>query len=258
MHPFGTRTALIGCTGFVGSNLASQHPYTDQFNSRNINDLAGGAYDTIVCAGVSAVKYLANQQPEADWAGIGRLLEPLGKVKAGRFLLISTIDVYAQPIMVTEADPGSSENHAYGRHRLAVEHFVRDNFSHSHVIRLPGLFGPGLKKNILFDLRHRNCLENIQPASSYQYYDVAHLTSDLQKVLDLDLPLLNLATAPLTTQSILDRFAPHEAVGQNAGPPGHYDFRSLHAGAWGGKDGYLYPAEQVMADLSRYFTTSPA
>ena len=66
MHPFGTRTALIGHTGFVGSNLASQHGYTDCFNSRNIGEIAGRCYDTVVCAGVQAVKYWANQHPEED------------------------------------------------------------------------------------------------------------------------------------------------------------------------------------------------
>lgn len=258
MHPLGSRTALIGSTGFVGSNLASQHTFTESYHSRNISEIAGRKYDTVVCAGVNAVKYLANQQPEADWAGISRLLDPLRQVKTGRFILISTIDVYAQPIGVTEADPASVENHAYGRHRLAVEEFVREHFSQHHILRLPGLFGPGLKKNILFDLLNRNCLENIQPASSYQYYDVGHLMEDLLKVVELNLPLLNLATAPLKTQTILERFAPDEKVGEKAGLPGHYDFRSLHAGAWGGKDGYLYSAAQVMEDLSRFFQNARA
>ena len=258
MHPFGSRTALIGHTGFVGSNLASQHGYTAHYNSRNIDTIAGQEFDTIVCAGVSAVKYLANQQPEADWRGIRRLLDPLSSVTVGRFILISTIDVYSHPANVTEADPASVENHAYGRHRLAVEEFVEEHFPCANIIRLPALFGAGLKKNILFDLLHRNGLESIQPAGSYQYYAVNHLTRDLLKVLENDIPLLNLATGPLSTRSILDRFAPHEEVGSKSGAVGHYDFRSLHAGLWGGSNGYLYDAEQVMADLVDFFAAGRA
>jgi nucleoside-diphosphate-sugar epimerase len=258
MHPFGTRTALIGQTGFVGSNLAAQHRYTAHFNSKNIADIAGRTFDTIVCSGVQAIKYWANQNPDEDWQGIQRLLTPLESVTAGRFILLSTIDVYNPPVDVTEADPASYDNHAYGRHRRAVEAFVRERFPVSHVVRLPGLFGPGLKKNVIYDLLHRNCLEVIQPASAFQYYHLKHLTADLLKVLEHGIPILNLATEPVQTQTILDHFAPHENVGSKAGAPGRYDFRSQYDHHWGGQRGYLYEADAVLTDMADFFTTERA
>ena len=41
------RRALIGFTGFVGSNLARLHPggYTDLYNSANFRAMAGQHYD---------------------------------------------------------------------------------------------------------------------------------------------------------------------------------------------------------------------
>lgn len=252
MNLWGHNTALIGHTGFVGSNLAAQGSYSAQFNSRNIGDIAGKTFDTIVCAGVQAVKWKANKEPEADWAGIEKLLHPLAAVKAARFILLSTIDVYASPNGVTEDVPPTTENHAYGRHRLKVEEFVRDRFPNHHIIRLPGLFGPGLKKNVIFDLLHDNCLEAIQPLSSFQYYDLKHLTTDLEKVVQENLPVLNLATEPVSTKAILDNFAPEKAVGSNAGAPAHYDFRSKYGELWNCHGGYLYNAATVLREIGEF------
>lgn len=253
MHPFGSRTALIGHTGFVGASLASQHRFSLHYNSKNIGEIAGQTFDTVVCAGVQAVKYWANQHPDEDWQGIQRLLSPLESVKAQRFILLSTVDVYAAPVGVTEADPAPAENHAYGRHRLAVESFVQARFPVSHIVRLPGLFGAGLKKNVIFDLLNRNGLDAIQPASAFQYYDLKHLTADLLKVVESHIPLLNLATEPIRTQTILDHFAPGVTIGAKAGAVGKYDFRSQYASVWGHHGGYLYSAQEVLADMQEFF-----
>ena len=66
-------TALIGHTGFVGGTLLRQCPFDATFNSRNIQDIRGGHFDRIVCAGVSAVKWLANKEPEADSVSVPSL-----------------------------------------------------------------------------------------------------------------------------------------------------------------------------------------
>lgn len=258
MNPFSDNSALIGHTGFVGSNLAAQADYAHCFNSKNIADIAGGSFDTVVCAGVQAVKYWANQHPDEDWAGIEKLLEPLRTVRAKRFILISTVDVYPKPLLVNEDDVPPMENHAYGRHRLQVEQFVSERFPVHHIMRLPGLFGPGLKKNVIFDLMNDNALENIQTASAFQYYNLAHLTDDLVKLIDAGIALLNVATEPVSTQAIIDRCTPGKAVGAKAGAPGRYDFRSKHSARWGRDDGYLYGGEQVLGEIAAFMSQSQA
>ncbi|MCE9518749.1 MAG: hypothetical protein K8R87_04200 [Verrucomicrobia bacterium] len=252
MNDWGNNTALIGHTGFVGSNLMQQGQFAACFNSRNITDIAGQSFDTIVCAGVQAVKWKANKEPETDWRGIEGLLAPLSTVSAKRFILISTIDVYANPDGETEDVPPPAENHAYGRHRAKVETFVRERFANHHIIRLPGLFGTGLKKNVIFDLLHDNGLEVIQPLSSFQYYHLKHLTEDLHKVVSEQIRLLNLATEPVQTKAIIEAYASDKMVGAKAGPPARYDFRSKHAALWGGHDGYLYDAAMVLSEIGDY------
>ena len=77
--------ALIGHTGFVGSNLALQLPFEAKFSSRNIGDIRGKTFDTIVCAGAYAAKWKANQDPQADREAVERLMAPLrGGVRAVR------------------------------------------------------------------------------------------------------------------------------------------------------------------------------
>ena len=167
------KNALIGYTGFVGSNLDNQRNFDHRYNSKNFRDMRGQAYDEVVCAGISAVKWLANKEPEQDMAAIQALQDVLSTVQAKRFILMSTIDVYPVTQGKDETfDCRSMNNHAYGRHRLDFEDFCTRQFSECHVIRLPGLFGKGLKKNIIYDLLNDNCLDMINTASSFQYYDL--------------------------------------------------------------------------------------
>lgn len=151
------RTALIGHTGFVGGELSRQRDFTAVFNSSNIESIRGQTFDRIVCAGVSAVKWLANKEPKRDWVSIQRLMECLSNVSAADFVLISTIDVYRQTAGLTENDAPSTEGlHAYGLHRLRLESFIAERFPGHAIVRLPALFGTGLKKNALYDLLHDN------------------------------------------------------------------------------------------------------
>lgn len=48
------RRALIGHTGFVGSNLNQQCEYSHCYNSKNIGDIKGEHFEEIVCAGIQA------------------------------------------------------------------------------------------------------------------------------------------------------------------------------------------------------------
>ena len=46
------------------------------------------------------------------------------------------------------------KNDDYGRNRYYVEKFVNSHFANCTIIRLPSLFGKGLKKNFIYDLLH--------------------------------------------------------------------------------------------------------
>ncbi len=254
----GGGSALIGHTGFVGSTLARAAAYAGLYNSRNIGDIAGKSFGAVVCAGVSAVKWLANKEPEADWAGIERLMRPLESVRCERFVLVSTVDVYASPLGVTEDDAPPETGQPYGLHRLRLERWIAERFPVHHVVRLPALFGDGLRKNALFDLLTGNMTDKINPEGVFQWYPVARLAADLDRVVEAGLPLLNVAVGPLRMGDIADRFFPSAAVGAPARPAPRYDMRTRHAGLLGGAGGYHLSAAESLDAIGRYVAAARA
>ena len=144
---------LIGHTGFVGASLPRQTDFDACFNSANIADIEGRAFGTLVCAAAPGSMLEANRAPERDRAAIEALIARLARVEAERFVLISSIAVLAD--FAGGDDEGTAAYQqalAYGRHRRALEAFVEERFPGSLVVRLPALFGVGLRKNFLFDL----------------------------------------------------------------------------------------------------------
>jgi hypothetical protein len=247
-------SALIGHTGFVGGTLLRQRPFDDLFNSSNIADISGRSYDLVVCAGVPAAKWIANKDPEADRAGIARLTDALARVEAGEFILISTIDVYPDPASGAEetAPIDASSHHAYGANRYSLEQWVRGRFPHARIVRLPALFGEGLRKNALYDLLNDNGVEGINPLAQFQWYPMRRLTADLDRVRESELRLVNLFTEPLPMRLIIDAFFPGAGVGPDREPAPRYDLRTCHAQLFGGTNGYMTDALTILGEMALY------
>jgi dTDP-4-dehydrorhamnose reductase len=247
--------ALIGHTGFVGGTLLRQQPFDATFNSRNIETIRGQSFDQVICAGVSAVKWLANKEPEADWRGIQRLMDSIADVSAGHFMLISTIDVYRDPAALTERDaPPLDGLHPYGRHRLALEAFIAERFPSHTIVRLPALFGTGLKKNALFDLMTGNMVDRIVPNAAFQWYPTRRLSDDLATIQSADLPLINVTAEPITMEAIRARFFPQAVIAAPVPNPPRYDLRSIHDALLGGHDGYHLSAASVFEDMAQFIS----
>jgi hypothetical protein len=146
-------SGLIGHTGFVGSALLRQTAFAACYNSGNIAAIEGQSFGTLVCAAAPGSMLEANLAPERDAARIEALIAQLSTVRAERFVLISSIAVLAD--FAGGDDEGTQafqQDLAYGRNRRALEAFVESHFPGSLVVRLPALFGEGLRKNFLFDL----------------------------------------------------------------------------------------------------------
>ncbi len=148
-----TNDAIIGHSGFVGGTLTRQHGFGARFNSKTIDRVAGERFDTVVCAAAPGSMFTANRDPDRDRAAIEALTERLDGVEARRFVLISSIAVLAD--FAGGDDEGTQAfqtDLAYGRHRRQLEAFCETRFQDCLVVRLPALFGPGLRKNFIFDL----------------------------------------------------------------------------------------------------------
>ena len=147
-------TALVGYTGFVGSNIiaAAGDEIEAVYNSKNIEEAYGTRPDLLIYAGIRAEKYLANNAPEKDMELIYQAEENITKINPRRLVLISTIDVFNLPKDVDETSEIDTENlHAYGYNRYLLERWVREKYPNALIIRLPGLFGENIKKNFIYD-----------------------------------------------------------------------------------------------------------
>lgn len=144
---------LVGHTGFVGSNLLENTAFDLCFNSKNISESFGLNPDVLLYSGIRAEKFLANKEPENDFNIILNAIENIKKINPKQLVLISTVDVYPNPISVDEnTEIDIEEVQPYGKNRLYLENWVASNFDDYLIVRLPGLFGKNIKKNFIFDL----------------------------------------------------------------------------------------------------------
>jgi nucleoside-diphosphate-sugar epimerase len=143
--------ALIGSTGFVGGHLTAQHGFAG-FNSRTVAQARGQAFDTLVCAAAPGSMFEANKFPDQDRARVEAVMQALDGVTARQMVLVSTIAVLDGFAADGEDAAIWQETTPYGVNRRALEVFCAGRFERCLVVRLPALFGDGLKKNFIFDI----------------------------------------------------------------------------------------------------------
>ncbi len=149
----GLKTSLVGCTGFVGGNLAAAHSFDNLYHSTNIETAFGANNGLVVYSGMPAEKFTASANPAADFAAAQNAMENIRRMAPQALVLISTVDVYPLPARVYEDTlPQAKNSPTYGKNRYALESWVREEYPEALILRLPGLFGKGLKKNFLYDM----------------------------------------------------------------------------------------------------------
>ena len=252
--------ALIGHSGFVGSTLLRQARFDALYRSTNIQDIAGQYFDQVVCAGAPAQKWLANRNPEQDRASIEALISHLRAVQCRSFVLISTVDVFGIPIGVDEESPVEEEGlHAYGLHRRMLEKFVQQHFEQHLIVRLPGLVGPGLKKNVIFDLLHHNNLHAIDSRAVFQFYPMVNLWPDIQAALAAGIQLLHLTAEPISVADVARHGFGVQLAQSTAGTPARYDMRTRHtAQGTGGTAHYQYSARETIQAVRAFAQSESA
>jgi hypothetical protein len=250
--------ALIGSTGFVGTTLLAQRPFECRVHSTDIDAIVSRSFDLVVCAGAPAQKWIANREPEADRSNIRGLIERLATIRCGTFVLISTVDVFKSPLGVDEETPVDEAGlHAYGLHRRLLEKFVVERFPRRLIVRLPGLIGPGLRKNVVFDLLNGNNLDRIDSRSVFQFYPTVNLWCDLRRALEAGLSLVHLTAEPISVaEASADGFGvPFERT--FPGAVAAYDMRTRHAAEFGATGAYQYRKSDTIQAIRAYARSEP-
>ena len=174
------------------------------------------------------------------------------------FVLISTVDVFKSPLGVDEATAvDESGLHAYGLHRRLLEKFVESHFPHYLIVRLPGLVGPGLRKNVIFDFLNDNNLHAIDSRGIFQFYPMVNLWYDIQIALDAGLQLVHLTAEPISVADVSKQgFGKHFEQAQ-ANSPAVYDMRTRYAEIFGSSGHYQYNRRETIQAVRAYAQSEP-
>ena len=197
--------AIIGYTGFVGSFLNEKIPHSDNYNSKNIQNIKNKTYKTIYFAGLPAQKWLINKNPEKDKENIKKIINFLDTVTCDVFYLFSTIDIF------DKKDENKFSEEPYGKNRYEFECYVKQKFKNHFIVRLPALFGIGLKKNMIFDIINDNKIENINPNINYQWYDMSELWHNINFNLKKS-GIYNFFSPTISTKTIIENCFGHEML----------------------------------------------
>lgn len=168
---------ILGGQGFVGSGFARYCAARGQphvvLTRANYAEYAGQACDLFINANGNSKKFLAREQPLAEFdASVRSVRASLQDFRAGCYVHLSSCDVYPDttaPAATGEAaalDPARQS--PYGFHKALAEQCVRHAAPQWLILRLGGFVGPGLKKNPIFDILNGGPLW-LDPASELQY-----------------------------------------------------------------------------------------
>lgn len=256
--------AIFGYTGFVGKNLLLKYAFKFLYNSKNIKDAMNKEFDTVFITCIPAVKWLANKNPEQDNITINEIKKVIRTIQAKKIILISTIDVYDKINNKSNENTTINEmlNHVYGRNRYDFEKFIKLNFLNYHIIRLPALFGRGLKKNIIYDLLNNNNVSNIYINSFFQWYNLENIKLDIEICINNKIKECNLFTEPLETSKIIELF-PEYNYDNNPKELFKYDLETIYFDYFPNgiksKDncncGYIQSKEYVLQNLVKFINS---
>jgi nucleoside-diphosphate-sugar epimerase len=248
-----TKNALVGYSGFVGSTLLKQFNFNDLYRSTNISEIQGETYDTVVCAGAPAVKWLANKEPDQDKQSIESLITHLSTIKCNTFILISTVDVFKDPLLAVESTPVDTNGlHPYGSHRYQLEEFVKTHFDNFLIVRLPGLVGPGLKKNVIYDFLNNNNLDVIDHRGVFQFYPMVNLWSDIKIAINSNCKLVHLTSEPISVKEIASECFNIDFINELDNQVAIYDFRSEFSNLYNSNSAYQYSKKEIQLAIRCY------
>jgi nucleoside-diphosphate-sugar epimerase len=181
------RVTVIGANGFVGSAFVRLlRPRADIelvcVTRQNFDTLPAAPSDVVVEAACNSRKYLADQDPVAEFeSSVVHRLKSLKKFPAALQVHVSSVDVYSDLTSSETTREDSLVDPArvsrYGFHKRLAEQLVQYDTPHWLILRLAGMVGPGLRKNPVFDILQGLPLR-IHPGSRYQYI----LTDDVARI----------------------------------------------------------------------------
>ncbi len=88
--------------------------------------------------------------------------------------------------------------------------------------------------------------------SRYQFYNLGRLWKDIKTAIDADIRLWHPATEPLSAGELYKYLTDEDFVNELGGTPADYDYKTIYADAFGGKEGYICGKNMVLEEIKQF------
>jgi len=240
--------AVIGGNGFLGSMLSNDFG-AKKILRNNLDSIAQSYWDQIIIAAPTGNRLMVGDNPVQDFNDCRAIVEAIQKSTYDQLLYISTVDVYQEKTSIDDNLSVQVPEHSYGKNR----HFLERSLSaldHCHIIRLPSLCHPTIKKNILFDLASSQWLDKISLDSCVQWYPIKKLAHDINWVIKSGVTHINLVSSPISNRQIVQTYFPElvDNLSRNSVQLQRYNVRTSYSDS-----GYWISEAEIWESFTEFF-----
>lgn len=217
--------ALVGSRGVIGQSILDCIHVEHTVNSDNIDTLKDYKIDHLIIAAPSGNRLYVNQNQQQDTNNIDKIVNAVAQARPKQVTLIGSLDAVVRPDTM------------YGRNRLRLEQSLRE-VTPTTVLRLSTLIGSRIKKNLLYDIKHNQYTEHIDPDAVLQWC----LLDDLPNII-VSTPTghtVNIASVPIKNQDIISYFRPDLNLTAKSNSA-YYD-----------QEPYIYSRDQIFSAIEIY------
>lgn len=260
--------ALVGYTGFVGSNLyvRASNRIEGVYDIQNVEKAYGLEPDVLVFAALRSDRQLARRAPYEDYERVLEAQRTIKKINPAKLVLISTTDVYRNPVGVDEENSvfAIGSNRAdkegvmpYNLNRYYFEEWARKNYSELLIMRLARPYGLNPRDNFLKDFTDENFVKQTGSKNRYQFYPLSRIWEDIQTALVERLPVVNMTSEPVSAEELYHcltgktlKQASGKAPSQKA--PATEDVMTIHAKKFGSSGNYICSKSEILGSIKQF------
>lgn len=260
--------ALVGYTGFVGSNLyvRASNRIEGVYDIQNVEKAYGLEPDVLVFAALRSDKQLALRTPYEDYERVLEAQRTIKKINPAKLVLISTTDVYKNPVGVDEensvfavgSDKADKEGiMPYNLNRYYFEEWARKNYPELLIMRLARPYGLNPRGNFLKDFTDENFVKQIDSKSKYQFYPLSRIWEDIQTALAEKLTVVNMTSEPVSPEELyhcLTGKTLKQPSGKDSSPKTltTEDVMTIHAKKFGGNGNYICSKSEILGSIKQF------
>ena len=260
--------ALVGYTGFVGSNIyvRASNRIEGVYDTQNVEKAYGLEPDVLVFAALRSDKDLAHRAPYDDYERVLEAQRTIKKINPAKLVLISTTDVYKNPVGVDEENSvfavGSEKADKegimpYNLNRYYFEAWARKNYSDLLIMRLARPYGLNAKDSFLKDFTDESFMKQVDSNSKYQFYPLSRIWEDIQTAIAENLPIVNMTSEPISAGEIYECLAGKDfkpTSGKEASKKvlTTEDVMTIYADKFGGSGKYICPKSEILGSIKQF------